>query len=215
MKYIIDSGNRKEIEEAIELGACGVTANTSMYKKNDISLLSFVKNYRNQGLDFLSGEVIGTYEEMLDQAMSLVKLDKHIIIKINFSRDGLRLVKRLKSEGILTAITLIFTLAQATAAINAGADYLFFFIGRNEEIGQDGLTICKSIQDMIRDKQYSTRLVAASIKSLYQLECLAAQHIDYAAIPYALYMKSLEHPLTSSGAVVFEEDYYTNPKNSG
>lgn len=214
MKYIIDSGNHNEINEALALGACGVTANTSMYKKNNTSLPTFVETYANQGLDFLSGEVIGTYEEMLDQAKRLVKIDSHIVIKINFSKDGLRLVKRLKREGITTAMTLLFTLAQATAAINAGADYLFFFIGRNEEMGNDGLAICTSIQAMIDGKGYPTKLVAASIKNLYQLECLMKHHIDYAAIPYALYMKSLEHPLTVSGAAVFEEDYYSNTGNT-
>ena len=87
-------------------------------------------------------------------------------------------------------------------------DYLFFFIGRNEEYGSDAMRILSNIQEMIAAKRYPVKTVAASIKNLAQLEKLAAMKVDYAAIPYTLYMKSLEHPLTDSGARTFEDDFY-------
>ena len=208
MLYLIDSGNAQEIEEALMLGARGVTANTSMYRKNDIRLHDFVNGYSNRELDFLSGEVIGTYEEMLQQTEELLALYSEIVIKINFSKDGLHLADTLHKRGVKTAMTLIFTMGQAVAAINVHVDYLFFFIGRNEEYGSDAMRILSNIQEMIAAKRYPVKTVAASIKNLAQLEKLAAMKVDYAAIPYTLYMKSLEHPLTDSGALTFEDDFY-------
>lgn len=213
MLYLIDSGNINEVNDALKLGVQGVTANTTMYRKNEISLIDFVKNYACQNLSFLSAEVIGDYEEMLKQAKKIHDIHHDIVIKINFSKDGLKLVNTLHKQGIKTAMTLIFTISQAIAAINAGTDYIFFFIGRNEENGSDGLTAIETIQSIIQSKNYKTKLVAASIKNLYQLEKLAALHIDYAAIPYALFMKSLDHPLTYSGAKTFEDDFYLNSHN--
>ena len=213
MLYLIDSGNYDEINDALAIGAQGVTANTSMYLKNEISLKEFINYYSKKKLNFLSAEVIGTYEEMLSQALEFHKMNNNIVIKINFSKDGLRLVKELKQQGIKTAMSLLFTINQAVAAINAGCDYLFIFIGRNEENGSDGLCAIEKIQNIINSHNYSSKVVAASIKNLYQLEQLANLKIDYAAIPYNLYIKSLSHPLTDSGAKTFENDYYKNPKN--
>lgn len=208
MLYLIDSGNAQEIEEALMLGARGVTANTSMYRKNNIRLHDFVQEYSKRELDFLSGEVIGTYEEMLRQAEELLAYSSDIVIKINFSKDGLHLADALHKRGVKTAMTLLFTMGQAVAAINAHVDYLFFFIGRNEEYGSDAMRILSDMQQMIEAKRYPVKTVAASIKNLAQLEKLAAMGVDYAAIPYALYMKSLVHPLTESGARTFEDDFY-------
>lgn len=210
MLYFIDSADKTAIREALDLGACGVTANTSMYRKNNVSIIDFVKTYSDEELEFLSAEVIGNYEEMLKQAEELVRLNDKIVIKINFSKDGLRLVKTLHKKGVTTAMTLIFTMGQAVAAVNAGCNYLFFFIGRNEEVGGDAMYTIANIQEMLDVKGYDCSVVAASIKNLYQLEKLAELHIDYAAIPYDLYMKSLNHPLTESGAETFINDYYEN-----
>ena len=209
MLYFIDTASIEEANDALSLGVHGVTSNTSMYLKENIGLKNFVKHYAQMNLPFL----IGTYDEMLKQAMELHTIDPEIVIKINFSCDGLRLVHYLHENNIKTAMTLIFTMSQAVAAINAGADYLFFFIGRNEENGSDGMSILESIQIMIEKKKYAVKTVAASIKNLYQLEKLASIHVDYAAIPYSLLLKSFQHPLTESGAKIFQEDYELNHKN--
>lgn len=213
MLYFIDTASIDEANNAISLGVQGITSNTSMYLKENIGLYDFIQRYTKENLPFLSGEVIGTYEEMLNQTLKLYKLNPNIVIKINFSKDGLKLVRYLSRNNIKTAMTLIFSTTQALAAINAGVDYLFFFIGRNEENGYDGISILEKIQCMIEKKHYSVKTVAASIKNLYQLEKLALIHVDYAAIPYNLYIKSLYHSLTESGAKKFEEDFYINSLN--
>lgn len=213
MKYLIDSANRKEIEEVMAYGIEGITANTTMYRKNNIGVQAFVKEWAKREPAFLSGEVIGTYEEMLQQAKQLVAIDPAIVIKINFSKDGLRLANTLHKQGVTTAMTLLFTVTQATAAIQAGCKYLFFFIGRNEEQGSDGMEAITELQKMIDSRGYHVYVVAASIKNLFQLEQIARNHIAYAAIPYALYIRSLQHPLTESGAKTFVLDYQENEYN--
>jgi transaldolase len=206
--YIIDTANDEEIKESLSLGINGVTANSSMYLKNNTNFYGFLKEYSSKNLDFLSGEVMGdTFEDMVEEVNKIQEIDNSIVIKINFSEEGLKLCKYLKEKGIKSAMTLIFNVAQAVAAINAGADYLFVFIGRNDDNGNDGLSIIESIQSIVKEKDYKTKVVAASIKNLYQLERLSTIGIDFAAIPYNLYTKSLYHPLTESGSATFKEDW--------
>ena len=212
MQYFIDSANKQEIEEVLLYGIKGITANTTMYRNNHIGVRAFVQEWSKKEPAFLSGEVIGTYEEMIEQAENLLAIYPKTVIKINFSKDGLRLASYLHEKGVRTAMTLLFTVTQAVAAIQAGCDYLFFFIGRNEEYGSDAMRILSDMQQMIEAKRYPIK-TAASIKNLFQLEQLARHHVSYAAIPYALYMRSLQHPLTESGAKTFIKDYQENEMN--
>lgn len=213
MQYFIDSANKQEIQEVLQYGIKGITANTTMYRKEHIGVQDFVREWSQKKPAFLSGEVIGTYEEMLEQAEQLLKIYPQTVIKINFSKDGLRLASYLHEKGVQTAMTLLFTVTQAIAAIQAGCDYLFFFIGRNEEQGWDGMEAIAALQEIIDHRKYHAKVVAASIKNLYQLEKLARCPIAYAAVPYALYMRSLQHPLTESGALTFQKDYQENEMN--
>lgn len=148
-----------------------------------------------------------TVEEMLAEAEELQYINPDIIIKINFSEAGLQLCAKLAEQGVKTALTLVFTVPQAMAAIQTGTDYLFPFIGRNDEYGNDGLQFVKDLQKIVNEKGYATKIVAASIKNIHQLEKIATARIDYAAIPFELYQKSLRHPLTESGAEKFKEDW--------
>jgi len=208
MRYIIDSANDKQIQEALSMGACGVTANPTMYLKNHQNFYEFLKKYASMNLSFLSGEVMGnTLEEMRREAQKIHAIHPDIVMKLNFSREALILCRELHAQGIRTAVTLIFTVAQANAAINAGADYLFPFVGRTDEYGLNGMELVTSIQKMADQKKETFSVVAASIKNLHQLEQLATSGVDYAAIPFELYEKSLGHPLTSQGAAAFEKDW--------
>lgn len=206
MKYIIDSACDAQIQEALAMGACGVTANPSMYLKNHQDFYAFLERYASMGLSFLSGEVMGdTLAEMREAAGRIHAVHPDIVMKLNFSEDSLILCRELHNRGIRTAMTLIFTVAQANAAVNAGADYLFPFAGRTDEYGLDGMRLITAVQRMADYKKESFCVVAASIKNLRQLEELAAAGIDYAAIPYELYKKSLLHPLTEQGYEGFRQ----------
>ena len=208
MKYLIDSANRTEIDECIDLGIKGVTANPTMYKNNNENFYDFIQHYSDKNLDFVSAEVMSeTVEEMLQEAEQILAINKDIVIKINFSKNGLKLAKILHERGIKTAMTLIFTVSQAVAALQCECDYLFAFIGRNDNIGTDGLAFIQSLQKIVDLKSYKTKIVAASIKNLFQLSEVAKMGIDYAAVPYNLYISSLDHSLTKSGYEGFLKDW--------
>lgn len=208
MLYIIDSANDDDIKNALDFGACGITANPAIYLKNNQNFYSFLEKYSKLELPFLSGEVMGdSLEEMLQEVDKIIAIDPNIIIKLNFSSSALKLCNILKKRGIRTAITLIFTVNQAVAAINAGANYLFPFIGRSDEYGLDGMKLVTTIQQIIIKNNYPVSVVAASIKNVHQLEVLAESGVDYAAIPYNLYVKSLDHPLTQTNRKAFYNDW--------
>lgn len=214
MKYLIDSANFNEINDALDLGAVGVTANPSMYLKEKVNFYEFLHKANALGSDFLSAEVLGSsLEEMLSEVQKILDINKNIIIKVNFSKTSLKLVKKLSKLGVKTAVTLIFNVNQATLAINAGADYIFPFIGRNDEIGDDGLEILSNICEYISMNNYNTKVVAASLKNLHHLKCAALLGVDYVAVPYALMEKSIYHTLTVSGDKTFQDDWSKVSKN--
>lgn len=207
MRYLIDSAASEEIERALAWGASGITANPSMYRAQNVKLEAFLQNYAKKPDIFLSGEVLAdTAEEMIEQAERIRKIDERIVIKINFSEQGLIACNMLTQRGFSCAVTLIFTVAQAVAAMNAGAAYVFPFVGRTDQYsGGDGLQMVAAVTEIAQ--RANVHVVAASIKSLYQLEMLAKLGVDYAAIPFALYQQSLYHPLTVQGAQDFAEDW--------
>lgn len=208
MRYLIDSANVNEIESAIGMGVSGITANPSMYLKNKVSLQSFIGHFAGLTDKLLTAEVIGeTAEEMLSQAESLVAMRPDIIIKINFSKEGMRLMRMLKERNIRSAATLIFNLNQATLAIDAGADYLFVFIGRNDENGHDGIRVLGEILSVIRINGYDAKVIAASIKNVYHLQQAALSGAHYAAITFDTLEKAIYSELSVNGAKGFESDW--------
>lgn len=208
MKYLIDTANLKDIKEYLSLGIKGVTANPSMYLKENIDLLTFLKEANKLNPQILTAEVMDTnLEDALKSCDEILKINKDIIIKINFSHFGLKLINHLHNKGIKTACTLIFNVNQASLAINAGADYIFPFIGRNDENGYDGLKVLTDICDFIAIKGYETKVVAASIKNVYHLQEAILCGCDYCAITADTLNKAMYHQLTEAGAKGFESDW--------
>lgn len=208
MRYLIDTANMEDINKSLALGIRGVTANPSMYLKENVNFLSFIKDVNDLNPEILTAEVIETnLDDMLAQADKILSINKDIIIKINFSELGLMLINKLHKNGVKTACTLIFNVNQASIAINAGADYLFPFIGRNDENGYDGLAVITNICNMIKINNYSTKVVAASIKNVYHLEKAALAGAHYAAITFETFQKAMHHDLTINGAKTFTDDW--------
>ncbi|RHW42839.1 aldolase [Neobacillus notoginsengisoli] len=205
MKYLIDSANYTEIDQALRVGAAGVTANPSLYLKENVSFYDFLKDYHDKNI-LLTAEVIADDDEdLVRQAEKVIEISKDIVIKLNYSAASLKFARLMQEKGIKTAITLVFDINQAMMAINAGADYLFLFVARNEEIGVDGLELIRNISRIVESKGYHTKLVAASIRTKYQLES-ATLFADYIAVPYRLMEETFHHPLTVSGADRFADD---------
>lgn len=205
MKYLIDSANQVEIDQALEMGICGVTANPSLYAKEKINFYEFLMKYSERDC-LLTAEVIGEHvEDMFYQAEKIVEISNEIIIKLNYSPQSLKVAKVLKKKGIKTAMTLVFDVNQALLSVSAGVSYLFLFVARNEEMGVDGLEFVKAVSTIIESKGYDVEIVAASIRTKYQLQRVA-QDADYIAAPYQLIEDSFKHPLTNAGVKQFEKD---------
>lgn len=208
MKYLIDTANTREIQEALALGVSGVTANPSMYLKEEVNFYDFLKEVNELSPRILTAEVIApTLKQMLVSVDEVLAINPTTIIKINFSPLGLNLLKILSKRGIKTATTLIFNTNQATIAIDSGSDYIFPFIGRNDEIGINGIQTITDICNVIKNKNYHTKVVAASIKNVHHLEQAALAGADYAAVPFSLLEKAMYHQLTIDGAETFEHQW--------
>ncbi|RFB18015.1 transaldolase [Bacillus sp. HNG] len=205
MKYLIDSANQVEIDESLEMGICGITANPSLYVKDNVNFYEFLTRNSKRGC-LLTGEVLGdSVEEMLEQAEKITQISDDIIIKLNYSPQSLKVANVLKNKGIKTAMTLVFDVNQALLSVTAGVSYLFLFVARNEELGVDGLEFVRDVSTIIKKKDYEVKIVAASIRTKYQLQRVA-QDADYIAAPFKLIKESFLHPSTLAGAKQFETD---------
>ncbi len=206
MKYIIDSANSKEIDEAIKLGFVGITANPTMYKNESINLDTYL-NQNKEKSKFLTAEVIGdTKEELIQQVDNIMSISKDIVIKLNFGKNELELSQYLKEKNISFAYTLIFNIQQALLAYQAGADYIFFFIGRNEEEGINPNNYLSDIKNIRDEKNYKTKIIGASIRNLKQLnEC--SVYCDYAAIRLNTLDEVFNHKQVLSARKTFQDDF--------
>ncbi|MCC0782827.1 aldolase [Clostridioides sp. ES-S-0108-01] len=208
MKYLIDSANLDEIQKCLRYGFKGITANPSMYLKENVNFYEFIETCTNLNPEILTAEVIGNnLYELLESCDNISNINKNIIIKINFSEIGLELINILNRKGVKTACTLIFNTNQASLAVNAGADYLFPFIGRNDENGYDGIKNLTEICDLISINGYNTKVVAASIKNVFHLTQASICGCDYAAVTYDLFKKASFNQLTVDGTKTFEKDW--------
>ncbi len=205
MQFLIDSVKPKEIKAALDLGFVGITANPQMYEQENISLTTFIND--NQDLaNILTVEVIGSLTEMREQVEYFRQLNPKVIIKLNYGETELKLAKELKKRQIKFAFTLIFNQLQALIAAQTGADFIFFFIARNEEIGIDPLVELQEICSVWRQKNINCQIVGASIRNQQHLK-IAMKTCDYAAINLALITDSFHHPQVIKGRKQFAASF--------
>lgn len=213
MKFFIDTANLEQIREAYELGVLdGVTTNPSLMAKEGIK---GVENQQQHYIEIcnivqgdVSAEVIATdYEEMIREGSELAALNPHIVVKVPCVSDGIKAIKHFSDMGIRTNCTLIFTSGQALLAAKAGATYVSPFVGRLDDIGEDGVGLVADIVRMFRYYDYKTQVLAASIRNTkHIMECVEAG-ADVATCPLSAIKGLLNHPLTDAGLIKFLEDY--------
>ena len=217
MKLFIDTANVNEIRKANDMGIiCGVTTNPSLIVKEGRDFITVVKEITEIVDGPISAEVISlNAEEMVKEAVELYEKigNKNIVIKIPMCEEGLKAVKSLKSKGIKTNVTLIFSAAQALLAAKAGASFVSPFVGRLDDIDRTGMELIKQIADIFKIHNIGTEIIAASIRSPIHVTdaALAGSHI--ATIPYKVIEQMLVHPLTTSGIEKFLDDWNNNEKN--
>jgi transaldolase len=213
MKFFIDTANLNEIKEAYDLGILdGVTTNPSLMAKEGIAgkekVMAHYKAICNIVDNNVSAEVIATdFEGIIREGMELAKIDDKIVVKVPMIKDGVKAIKKFSSEGIRTNCTLVFSAGQALLTAKAGASYVSPFIGRLDDISQDGLELIAQIRLIYDNYGYKTEILAASISHTIHLIKCAEIGADVATCPLNVIMALLKHPLTDSGLEKFLADH--------
>lgn len=210
MKFFIDTADLNEIREAAAMGVLdGVTTNPSLMAKVGVS--NVTEHYRTicEMVDGdVSAEVISTdVEGIIREGLELVKIHENITVKVPMIKDGVKAIKALASEGIKINCTLIFNPIQALVAAKAGAKYVSPFIGRLDDIGQDGMELIHDIRLIFDNYGIDTQILAASIRHNQHLLACAKAGADVATMPLNVIESMIKHPLTDSGLAKFLADH--------
>lgn len=214
MKFFIDTADVSEIREAHSLGLVdGVTTNPSLIARSGRKFTEVIKEITAIVDGPISAEVIALDAEgMLKEAKELATIHKNIVIKLPMTPDGLKATKQLAAQGIRTNVTLIFTPMQALLAAKAGATYVSPFVGRLDDISQDGMGIIEEIRTIFDNYNYSTEIIVASVRNPVHVLNSALVGADVATIPYNVMLQLSKHPLTDAGIAKFLEDWEKVPK---
>lgn len=214
MKIFIDTANVEDIKKANDMGViCGVTTNPSLIAKEGREFIEVVKEITNIVDGPISAEVISLEsEEMVKEARELVKIHKNIVIKIPMTIEGLKAVKILSAENINTNVTLIFSATQALLAARAGATYVSPFLGRLDDIGNEGMNLIEEIVEIFNVHDIDTEIIAASIRNPIHVIQAARIGAHISTIPYNVIVQMTKHPLTDLGIERFLKDWEGVPK---
>lgn len=209
MKLFLDTANQAEVEEAVKMGVIsGVTTNPSLVAKEGGDYLERVTYFCNLVGGPISVEVLSTDAAgMLQEAGELAKLHENIVIKLPITAESLGVIKQLREEGIKTNATLCFSANQAILAARAGATYVSPFVGRLNDIGQDGMVLIEEIRTIYRNFGYNTEIIVASIRNPRQVTEAALIGADIATIPFKVLQQMVNHPQTDLGIAKFEADW--------
>ena len=209
MKIFIDSGNIKEIEGLMPLGIIdGITTNPSLlakepgdYRQNLKTICGIVKGPT-------SAEVVALDAEgMIREGRELAALDEHIVVKVPFTREGVKACKALSSEGKRVNVTLIFSAAQALLAAKVGATYVSPFVGRLDDIATSGMGLISDIVEIFENYQFTTEVLVASTRGPMHIVEAARLGADICTCPAAVIEALFKHPLTDIGLEKFLKDW--------
>lgn len=209
MKIFVDTANIEEIKKANDLGViCGVTTNPSLIAKEGRDFNEVIKEITSIVDGPISGEVISmNCEGMLKEAREIAKINKNMVVKIPMCEEGLKAVSILSKEGIKTNVTLIFSALQALLASRAGATYVSPFLGRLDDIGQNGLTLIEEIVSIFNVNAIDTQIIVASVRNPIHVSEAAQIGADIATVPYKVIKQMVKHPLTDRGIENFMKDW--------
>jgi transaldolase len=213
VRLFLDTANIEEIKTAYALGVIsGVTTNPSLIAREGRDFEQVVREITAIVDGPISAEVIG-HEAfvMIQEAIELASIHPNIIIKIPMTAEGLKAVAALAAKGIKTNVTLVFSANQALLAALAGAAYVSPFVGRLDDAGHDGMEVVADIVEIYRNYDFSTQIIAASIRHPLHVIMAARAGADIATVPYQVLRQMLSHPLTDLGIKKFMEDWAKVP----
>ena len=209
MKLFIDSGNLKEIEALVPLGIIdGITTNPSLLAKEGGDYRAILKKICEIVKGPTSAEVVATDAEgMIREGRDLATIDEHIVVKVPFTREGVKACKALSSEGKRVNVTLIFSPTQALFAAKVGATFVSPFVGRLDDIGTSGMGLIQEIVEIFENFQFPTEVLVASTRNPLHLVEAARMGADICTCPAAVIEQCFKHPLTDIGLERFLKDW--------
>ena len=212
MKFFIDTANLSQIKEAHDLGVLdGVTTNPSLMAKEGIkgqdNILKHYVDICNVVKGDVSAEVIAVdFDGIVREGEALAKLHKQIVVKVPMIKEGVKAIRYFTEKGIRTNCTLVFSAGQAILAAKAGAAYVSPFIGRLDDINEDGMLLIHQIVKIYRNYNFKTQVLAASIRHTLHITKCAEAGADVVTCPHQVILDLLKHPLTESGLAKFLAD---------
>lgn len=209
MRIFIDTANIDEIRTAAELGVIsGVTTNPSLIAREGRDFESVIKEITDIVDGPISAEVTGeSTDEMVEEGKRLSRIHENVVIKVPVTEEGLKATAILSKLGIKTNVTLIFSPAQALLAARAGATYVSPFIGRLDDISEDGCDTVSKISEIFAMHGIKTEIIAASIRGTQDVTDAALAGADIATVPYKVIKQMIRHPLTDIGLEKFKADW--------
>jgi transaldolase len=214
MKIFIDTGDIGEIKEAVAMGAIdGVTTNPSLLAKAGKPIKKAIAEICEVVDGPISAEVLATTtKEILDEGRELAKIHPNVVVKVPLIVDGLKAVRQLKSEGIRSNVTLCFSAPQALLAAKAGAGFISPFVGRLDDVAEDGMQLIQQIVTIYKNYKYDTEVLVASVRHPIHVVQAAMIGAHVATIPFKVITQLAKHPLTDIGLKKFLEDGKAIPK---
>ena len=214
MKIFMDTANVDEIKQYVDWGVVyGVTTNPSLIAKSGRTQAQVIPEIAALVSGPVSAEVISVEcAGMVEEAGKLAKIAENVVIKIPCIPEGLKAVKILSAEGIKTNVTLVFSMSQALLAARAGATFVSPFIGRLDDIGEDGVQLVDNIVKAFKLYGIETEVIAASIRNLEHVEKVMLTGCHIATIPTKVLAQMINHPLTDKGLAQFMADYQNSLK---
>jgi transaldolase len=209
MKLFIDSGNLKEIEALVPLGIIdGITTNPSLLAKEPGDYKDILKKICQLVQGPTSAEVVATdYEGMVKEGRDLAAIDEHIVVKVPFTRDGVKACGTLSDEGLRVNVTLVFSAAQALLAAKVGATYVSPFVGRLDDVGTTGMALIQQIVQIFENYDYGTEVLVASVRGPIHVIEAAQMGADICTCPAKVIDSLFNHPLTDIGLERFLKDW--------
>jgi len=209
MEFYIDTANIEDIKKYNALGVVdGVTTNPSLIAKEGVSLEKRIKEIIEVVDGPISTEVIATDTEgMLEEARKYASWHKNIVVKIPMTVEGMKALKVLSKEKIKVNVTLIFSAGQALIAAKNGAAYVSPFVGRLDDISEDGMALVHEITTIYGNYDFDTKIIVASVRHPRHVIEAAMMGADIATIPSDIMDKLFKHPLTDKGVAAFLADW--------
>jgi transaldolase len=216
MKFFIDTANLVELREANEMGLIdGVTTNpTLVAKEKDVDFKEHIAKICELVKGDVSAEVTAIdFEGMMREGRELAKIAPNVVVKCPLTLDGLKATRAFREEGTKVNVTLCFSAAQALLAAKAGASYISPFIGRLDDVGQDGMQLIRDIVQIYDNYGFATEVLAASIRHPMHIVDSALAGANVATIPFKVIKQLVNHPLTDKGLESFLTDWKTSGRN--